>query len=224
MGRTISRFGQVRDTDHKYNNIHVEDKSHQHGFTSFTNSEEKKREPPKDGGLLDVPAPPNLASSTALAVSTQSRALHPVCGPGTAFNRNPLHKAVCEMDLAVIQNELASRPSEFFQRADSTGYCPIHSACSLCLKDIQNSRIATEIVRMMVTAGADVSVADSNGNTPLHWVARAGDKATAEFLLLKASPKGRKRRSGVAGKIDVRCDSMVSTHFIGLLLIRCQER
>ena len=75
---------------------------------------------------------------------------------------------------------------------DSKGFCPIHSACSLCLKDPQNSSIATEIVRMMTSVGADVSVVDSNGNTPLHWAARSGDKSTAEFLLLKASPKGKR--------------------------------
>lgn len=96
------------------------------------------------------------------------------------------------MDMAGIQGELSSRPREFFQRADSKGFCPIHSACALCLKDPQNSGIATEIVRVMTNAGADVSVADSEGNTPLHWAARAGDKSTAEFLLLKASPTGKR--------------------------------
>jgi len=121
---------------------------------------------------------------------------HPVCGPGGAFNRNALHKAVCEMDLGVVQSELSSRPTDFFQRSDSKGYCPIHSACSLCLKDPENSTMATDIVRMMTNAGADVSVADSEGNTPLHWAARAGDKSTAEFLLFKSSPKDAKNDRG----------------------------
>eukprot|EP00934_Nitzschia_sp_Nitz4_P004319 Nitzschia sp. Nitz4//scaffold93_size78505//34867//38603//NITZ4_005420-RA/size78505-augustus-gene-0.49-mRNA-1//-1//CDS//3329560288//4309//frame0 len=153
-------------------------------------SEEKKKGPAKESQASEVPPPPVLGTT----ITTHT--LHPVVGPGSAYNRNPLHKAVCEMDLAVIQSELASRPSEFFQRADCQGYCPMHTACALCLKDMGNSRIATEIVRMMVTAGADVSVADSNGNTPLHWVARAGDKVTAEFLLLKASPKDAKNDRG----------------------------
>lgn len=145
-------------------------------------SEEKKKGLNLDD--LEMPGPADLSKGTP-------NKLHPICGPGSAFNRNPLHKAVCEMDLALIQNELASRPSEFFQRADSKGYCPIHSACASCLKDLQNSSIATDIVRMMISAGADVSVADSDGNTPLHWAARAGDRATSEFLLMKGSPKGK---------------------------------
>ncbi len=136
---------------------------------------------------------PDLGKGAGTLSFSSSSSGHPVCGPGGAFNRNPLHKAVCEMDLAIIQSELTSRSREFFQRSDSKGFCPIHSACSLCLKEPQNSSIATEIVRMMTNAGADVSVADSNGNTPLHWAARAGDKSTAEYLLLKASPKGKKQ-------------------------------
>jgi len=100
------------------------------------------------------------------------------------------------MDLQGIRGEVIGRPSEFFQRADSMGYCPIHSACSLCLLGPGNSSIATEIVRMMSSAGADVSVADSNGNTPLHWAARAGDKSTAQFLLLKAAPRDAKNDRG----------------------------
>jgi ankyrin repeat protein len=59
------------------------------------------------------------------------------------------------------------------------------------MKDAQNSSIATDIVRMLISAGADASIGDSEGNTPLHWAARAGDKGTAELLLLKNCPKGR---------------------------------
>ena len=151
-------------------------------------SEGKKKGPTPNP--LELPGPPELGILSSSFSSSSKN--HPVCGPGASFNRNALHKAVCEMDLSVIQSELSSRPSEFFQRADSKGYCPIHSACALCLKDSLNSSIATEIVRMMANAGADVSVADSEGNTPLHWAARAGDKSTADFLLLKASPTGRR--------------------------------
>ena len=94
---------------------------------------------------------------------------HPVCGPGEAYDRNGLHKAVCDMDLLLIQSEIAKRPAEFLQRKDSKGYCPIHTASSLCMKDAQNSKIASDIVRMLTNAGAENAVTDSEGNTPLHY-------------------------------------------------------
>jgi ankyrin repeat protein len=137
---------------------------------------------------LDLPDIPRAPEIGGFGATTSP---HPVCGPGSAFERNPLHKAVCEMDLAAIQIEVVSRPSEFFNRRDTAGYAPMHSACSLCMKDAQNSSIATDIVRMLISAGADASIGDSEGNTPLHWAARAGDKGTAELLLLKNCPKGR---------------------------------
>ena len=145
-------------------------------------SEEKKKTPTKTTDT-EMPQAPQMDPFNSR--------LHPICGPGAAYDRNPLHKAVCEMDLAVVQNELTTRPREFFQRRDSKGYCPIHSACALCMNDPQNSSIATDIVRALIAAGAEASVVDSEGNTPLHWAARAGDKGTAELLLLRYCPKGR---------------------------------
>mmetsp|Transcript_17517 Transcript_17517/g.50462 ORF Transcript_17517/g.50462 Transcript_17517/m.50462 type:complete len:775 (-) Transcript_17517:1217-3541(-) len=161
-------------------------------LAALVSEEKKKGSDPKQ---LSLPGPPELSMVGAPPMPTASKE-HPVCGPGSAFNRSPLHKAVCELDLAGVQNEVSERPPEFFRRSDSKGFCPIHSACALCLKDQQNSGIATEIVRIMINAGADVSIADSNGNTPLHWAARAGDKSTAEFLLMKAAPIDAKNDRG----------------------------
>lgn len=147
-------------------------------------SVEKQKEPAKqaDSNLPKAPRIDTFGSS--------SGGLHPICGPGSAFDRNPLHKAVCELDLAVVQSELTSRPVEAFQRRDKAGYCAIHSACALCMKDPMNSSIATDIVRALIAAGADATICDSDGNTPLHWAARAGDRGTAELLLLRNCPKG----------------------------------
>tara|TARA_B110001452_G_C14972387_1_gene339909 strand:- start:195 stop:512 length:318 start_codon:yes stop_codon:yes gene_type:complete len=96
------------------------------------------------------------------------------------------------MDVATLQSQLSLSPDSF-DRRDEKGYCPIHSACALCLKDPINSTMTSEIVRMLITAGADVSIRDLEGNTSLHWAARAGDKDTVELLLVKNNPKGTLR-------------------------------
>lgn len=146
-------------------------------------SEQKNKEVVKPTDL-DMPMAPEVKLFDSISSP------HPICGPGGSYDRNPLHKAVCEMDLAVVQVELMSRPRETFQRRDFLGFCPIHSACSLCMKNPQNSSIATDIVRALITAGADASVCDLEGNTPLHWAARSGDRGATELLLLKNCPKG----------------------------------
>eukprot|EP00980_Cylindrotheca_fusiformis_P016270 scaffold4829_cov129-Cylindrotheca_fusiformis.AAC.30 len=145
---------------------------------------------PQQVNFTAIPQAPKMEHSKAKSSG------HPICASGNANDRNQLHKAVCEMDVAVVQSELTTRSPEFFQLPDSKGYCPIHSACSLCMIDTQNSSIATDIVRALIAAGAEVSVCDSEGNTPLHWASRSGDRGTAEFLLLKNCPKDAKNERG----------------------------
>jgi ankyrin repeat protein len=119
---------------------------------------------------------------------------HAVCGPSTGYGRSRFHKAVCDMDMAAIQIGL-SLNSDHLQRRDEAGFCPIHSACALCMKNVQNSSIAVDIVRVLLTAGADAATADSKGNTPLHWAVRSGDRNTTDFLLSKNSPQGKFARA-----------------------------
>jgi ankyrin repeat protein len=121
--------------------------------------------------------------------------MHPTCGPGSGFGRTLLHKAVCDMDIAGVQSQLSSGSGDFLERRDQKGFCPIHSACALCLINPLNSAMAGEIVRLLLSAGADASIRDLDGNSSLHWAARAGDKGTVELLLLKNSPKGELGRT-----------------------------
>jgi ankyrin repeat protein len=125
-------------------------------------------------------------------VGNNNSSLHAVCGPGSGHGRRSLHKAICDMDLAAIQGELASpNVAEILQRKDEAGFCPLHSACALCMKNVRNSSIAVEIVRVLLSAGADTAISDSEQNTPLHWASRAGDRAVAELLLFKNGPHGK---------------------------------
>ena len=115
---------------------------------------------------------------------------HPICNHGTSYSRSRLHKAVCEMDLASVQRELDAANSEMLNRKDDLGYCPLHTACSLGLLRTNRLDIPCEIVRQLISSGADPCRVDENGNTPLHWSARAGDKEVTELLLRKNCPKG----------------------------------
>ena len=152
-------------------------------------SEEKRKVPLHDTPVSRLPIASFMSGIPTISLNFS---LHPVCGPGSAFGRSTLHKAVCDMDVATLQSQLSLSPDSF-DRRDEKGYCPIHSACALCLKDPINSTMTSEIVRMLITAGADVSIRDLEGNTSLHWAARAGDKDTVELLLVKNNPKGSKK-------------------------------
>lgn len=155
----------------------------------FNFSQEKKKAP------FVVPETLQMPQAPVMGMFAARNSLHPICGPSGAFGRSPLHKAVCEMDLAVVQSELTSRAQDF-QRKDDKGFCPIHSACALCMTHLQNSSIATDLVRTLIAAGAEASACDEEGNTPLHWAARAGDISTAELLLLRNCPKDATNKKG----------------------------
>ena len=148
--------------------------------------------PAKDTPAAGLPQAPEMGARDM----PTSSSVHPICGPGSAFGRSQLHKAVCDMDIAAVQSQLSSR-HHYFDRRDEKGYCPIHSACALCINDPMNSVVTSEIVRMLIAAGADASIRDPEGNTPLHWAARAGEKATAQLLLVKNNPKGTMLSKGV---------------------------
>jgi Ankyrin repeats (3 copies) len=119
--------------------------------------------------------------------------VHPVCGQGSSYGRGGLHRAVCEMDMARLRNELsltASGSLGLLTLRDELGYTPLHSACALGMLGLNRHDVPGEIVLQLIAAGADASCEDEHGNTPLHWSARAGDKDVTELLLRRNCPKG----------------------------------
>jgi SHAQKYF class myb-like DNA-binding protein len=129
-------------------------------------------------------------------------ALHPVCGPSTAYGRTPLHQAVCEMDLDGVRCQLQDMPSQnvsVLHGLDEAGYSPLHSACALRLSYGQSAIVAPQLVRLLLSAGScDPSRPDIKGNTPLHWAARSGDRDVVEILLLKNSLVDARNQAGEA--------------------------
>lgn len=118
--------------------------------------------------------------------------VHAICGSGSSYGRGQIHKAICETNVGAVRSGLVNPyAKDILKRKDEAGFCPIHSACSLCLKHPQNSSLAVEILKMLINAGAEVDATDKEGSTALHWAARAGDKAVAEVLLSKGCFSGR---------------------------------
>jgi hypothetical protein len=60
----------------------------------------------------------------------------------------------------------------------------------------ENAAQVGEMVRMLLGAGADPKREDNQGNTALHWAARAGDRHVTELLLLKNCPQDGKNHRG----------------------------
>jgi SHAQKYF class myb-like DNA-binding protein len=145
-----------------------------------------------------------LDSSSPVATTTNGHVqskLHPVCGPGSAFRRNPLHNSVCDGDVTSVRQQLeivVNRGEGVLQKVDDAGFCPLHSACALGLLGPGESCSSTgsEIVEILLGAGADAAQTDSDGNSPLHWAARSGDRDSASKLLLKNCPLDGKNRFG----------------------------
>ena len=63
---------------------------------------------------------------------------------------------------------------------DNDGFCPMHSAVSL-----GPSNMAIVMTHLLLSFGADATIVDRFGNTPLHWAARAGNDELTQVLLLR---------------------------------------
>ena len=130
-----------------------------------------------------------------MSYETPAASKHAVCNYPSGCGRSTLHRAVCEMDIIAVQRELATIQSDGVEKLtgkDDAGFCPIHSACALgMLNSSDRQGVAIEIVRQLITAGADPSSRDEKGNTPLHWAARAGDRAVADLLVSKGCVLGK---------------------------------
>ena len=131
----------------------------------------------------------------------QDEELPPVCGPGSAFGRSKLHGAICDMDLNLLQVQLREitinkSDVDLLARLDDAGFAPLHTAAALRLRHPDYSPLALEIVRKLLLAGANPNIQDKDGNTPLHWSARAGDHEVAAHLLIRNSQLNAKSKRG----------------------------
>ena len=112
-------------------------------------------------------------------------------------SRSALHKAVCVGSVDEVSRELQELPAaEAIKKVntqDDAGYFPLHSAAAICLPEVDSFGFheASEIVRMLLTAGANVAACDGDSNTALHWAARVGNDELTQSLLMNRCPVGK---------------------------------
>ena len=83
----------------------------------------------------------------------------------------------------------STTPSEINER-DDAGFHLLHSVAALGLLDKfgPTCQEAVEICKLLIDRGADVTCVDKDGNTPIHWAARAGHSEVLGLLLSKSCP------------------------------------
>ena len=112
-------------------------------------------------------------------------------------SRSALHKAVCAGSVDEVSKELeglqATEALKKVNHQDDAGYFPLHSAAAICLPEVDSFGFheASEIVRMLLTAGANVAACDGDSNTALHWAARVGNDELTQSLLMNRCPVGK---------------------------------
>jgi SHAQKYF class myb-like DNA-binding protein len=134
----------------------------------------------------------------------QQQYIHPILGPVDGYSRTPLHQAICAQDVETVQTllDVIGTQSKDLNQYDTAGYTPLHSACAAAMAttingssedDEENNHINDEgeecnikpnhLVRMLLQAGCNPYLYDSDGNTPLHWSVRACDYDATQQLI-----------------------------------------
>ena len=111
----------------------------------------------------------------------------------TTCNRSSIHLAVCGGSLQEVKRLInmshtgmntgtmtSSTKRKLLNEMDNDGFCPMHTAVSL-----SPSNMAVVMTHLLLSFGADATIVDGFGNTPLHWAARAGNDEVAQVLVLK---------------------------------------
>jgi tetratricopeptide (TPR) repeat protein len=97
-----------------------------------------------------------------------------------------IHGLVEKQDLQAVQQFLAAHPEGVNERGDK-GLTPLHVAIGLNNVDI---------VRLLLTLGADVKAASDDGTTPLHWAAFMNARDVVALLIEKGADANVRDRKG----------------------------
>lgn len=157
-------------------------------------SQVRNQEPSHDLNAVDsIFGDKTLANVDVRMNATEALAL-PEPNPLPLPLRNPrtiLQAAICNGSLNEVSQicTLVSSNTNInvVNERDDAGYHPLHSAAALGVLEHFGPN-SLEICGVLISSGADVMCRDPNGNTPVHWAARAGRSKLLNLLLTKSCP------------------------------------
>ena len=150
-----------------------------------------------DDSESGLPGMPNLNSDQKEAASAKEPEPIPADPLRELESRSVLHKTVCMGSVGevskVLENLDEAETSKQVNQQDANGFFPLHSVAAICLPEVDSFGFheASEIVRMLLTAGANVAACDGESNSALHWAARVGNDELIQSLLMNRCPVGK---------------------------------
>jgi acyl-coenzyme A synthetase/AMP-(fatty) acid ligase/ankyrin repeat protein len=126
--------------------------------------------------LLDAGVDPNYGGHTGRLSRVSSR-----LDRKKLFKSNPLHVSCSRGEPAIVRKLLEKGCK--FNSPDASGLFPLHMAASNQSLDEKDDVRRTDCVRLLLDAGAPLSMKDGSKQTVLHSAARAGHTHMLRFLL-----------------------------------------
>ena len=136
----------------------------------------------------------NIAEESAALKQTEQKPSSyqlplPLRSPQTALQAAVCKGSVDEVSQICAQLAASNSIAMLNERNDA-GFHPFHFAAALGLLGGfgSNSEVASNICRVLIDSGADVTSRDKEGNTPVHWAARAGHSGMLNMFLSMSCP------------------------------------
>ncbi len=136
---------------------------------------------------------PTATEVPAFAIS-KSVLPSPLRNPVTALHSAILHGSISDVSRICSSPSPGSNAATIVNNRSENGYYPLHTVSALGLLDQfgPTGEEPTNICRILIDNGAEVNCRDHDGNTPVHWAARAGHCGVLGLLLLTNFPLGKK--------------------------------